>query len=329
MINEISTNFEAQREHAITLWRQQRELELILYKQYLVNMNLYAQECSLEKFLSLREYHARTHPTNPSLSSAMGLWDKAFDDTLYSNDPQRAKKAFSNRQIGGVMTDIVLFSAFLSGIVGPTAGLVLLASISGIGLLIGSVAYLTKATYDYFNTPKSERTPLQKFNMLSSIPSALLVFFFVNAAISAVAAPGLILPMVLIGGAWFGYKVWQANKGASIKWSEYRGTETKLASIKNELAQLRCNNPAIDADIEKDTMAARLKQIEQDPYYISQQLEKRDLETKLARLDETPMNRREELPSHSAGVLASYSMFSQNREAEYGAASYIAVPPRK
>lgn len=285
MLAVNDSNFEARSELAVARWREQQRFEAALYKYYLANYNIEDNaEFSLEKFKAMRKDYASQNPTNPSLSNAIGSIDKVYYETLYQKNPKRARTTLENRTAGEWMTYLLLFASALSASFGPTVVAALILAIFSPALLVGSVLYLCRSVYDYFNTPKSERTPLQKFNMLSSMPSTLLVALFVNAAMASLFAPGAFLITLAIGAAWFGYKIWQADKGSSIKWAEYKNTENQLESINQELETLT-QAPAIRNHIERLEALASLEQLKSDPKYVNQRRAEEQLHSKLRALD--------------------------------------------
>lgn len=106
-------------------------------------------------------------------------------------------------------------------IVSLAVGLGLLAATTSIIIGIATVTNLGIAIYDYVHTPKNLRTPLQKFNAISSAASTLLTLGLIAAVILAsVAIPGALFAAAAIGATLIGFKYWQGYKGHKLKEEE-------------------------------------------------------------------------------------------------------------
>lgn len=286
---QTTGDVETRKNRAIECWRKQQGLEMGLYRLYVANINLKDNsEYSLEDFRRMKKEFARNNPANPSLSNTIGLIDKVYYETLYQANPKRAQSTLENRAVGEWTTYLLLFASVLSASFGPTVGAALILTIFSPILFVGSALYLGQSIYDYFNTPKSQRTPLQKFNMLSSIPSTLLVGLFINAAMASFFVPAAFLMTLAIGAAWFGYKIWQANKGSSIKWAEYKNREKELDAINIELEYLK-QEPTIQNEVERLEASDKLEKLRSNPSYIKQRLIEEELQHQLIKLNSTQM----------------------------------------
>lgn len=226
---------------AIGCWENKQRLEKQLYTLYLRNKNLTRFSYPLDKFK--KDYADwEKHPHRKRIQEAL----TAPSEILYQNNPKRAGTIRAARSLR--VEFLILALTFMLVIPG-TLLTVLFMAITAPIFAFGTVNYQMKATNEYFQTPKTERTALQKFNMWSSLPSTILAFSFSALLITAsFAVPGALLAALTLGGFWLAYKACQNAIGHSLKWHEYKKVEQEFKQENTTLEGLR-KDPLVDLAI--------------------------------------------------------------------------------
>lgn len=235
---------EQKKQEALRLWRKQKELDFKLNAMHWAYLFVDRERPAQISHLTILEVMTifaslqpanKKHPvyahTYTRLSNA--IYTAGF---LYS-------QLVENLQYGGVGT--LSRSPFASA-VGT-----MFTPIFVLPILALSIANLAIATYNYFKTPKEERTRLQKLAVKSSISSTLLAVGIAVATVClALAMSGAGIAIFALGCAFLTHQYLQGKKAKEIKKQEYQEMKASFDATTEELNTLIGDNKPISDALE-------------------------------------------------------------------------------